>query len=246
MRRAGTLLTLAATLAACAGVASSPSAEPIASAAASTTPSAAEATSSVVATDVAEATHEPAEEIDAVLRDELLAMMAEDQAVRTGIAPAGDDRTPDELFAAMADTDARHRLRMEEILDEHGWPGWSLVGEEAATAAWVLIQHADVDLDLQRRGLGMLAAAVEANDASAGDLAYLTDRVRVAEGLPQVYGTQLQVNAEGEIEPRTPIADPATLDDRRQDAGLATWDEYVEEFRRSLEEWAEPSQSPGA
>jgi hypothetical protein len=134
---------------------------------------------------------------------------------------------------------------MEEILDEHGWPGWSLVGEEAATAAWVLIQHADVDLDLQRRGLAMLEAAVEADDASAGDLAYLIDRVRVAEGLPQLYGTQLQVDAEGEIEPRTPIEDPATLDERRVAAGLATWDEYVEEFRRSLEEWAEPSPSDG-
>jgi hypothetical protein len=246
MRYTGTLVTLAATLAACAGIASGPSAEPMASAPASTTPSAAGATASAAATDVAEATHEPAGEIDPVLRDELLAMMVEDQAVRTGIAPPGDDRTPDELFAAMADTDARHRLRMEEILDEHGWPGWSLVGEEAATAAWVLIQHADVDLDLQRRGLAMLAAAVAADDASAGDLAYLTDRVRVAEGLPQVYGTQLQVNAEGEIEPRTPIENPSTLDDRRLDAGLATWDEYVEEFRRSLEAWAEPSQSPGA
>src|SRR3546814_2793073 len=58
--------------------------------------------------------------------------------------------------------------------DEHGWPGWSLVGEDGSTAAWAIVQHADLDLDFQRRGLAMLEAAVDAGDASPGDLAYLT------------------------------------------------------------------------
>ena len=56
---------------------------------------------------------------------------------------------------------------MEEILDEYGWPGWSLVGEDGALAAWVLIQHADLRLPLQKRGLALLTAAVAANDAAA-------------------------------------------------------------------------------
>ncbi len=57
------------------------------------------------------------------LRDELLAMMTEDQAVRTGVAPPGDDRTADELFAAWNTVDAANAERMREILDEFGWPG---------------------------------------------------------------------------------------------------------------------------
>lgn len=174
------------------------------------------------------------------LRDELLAMMAEDQAVRTGVPPPGDDRTPEELSAAWADVDASNALRMREILDEHGWPGWSLVGEDGALAAWVLIQHADFNLDLQRRGLEMLTAAVEAGDASPGDLAYLVDRVRVAEGRPQVYGTQVQMGPDGEPMPRTPIEDPENVDARRAEAGLPTLAEYYAEMRAIMEAEATP------
>lgn len=169
------------------------------------------------------------------LRAELLAMMAEDQAVRTGIAPPGDDRTADELFAAWGSVDRKNSVRMAEILDEFGWPGWSLVGEDGALAAWVLIQHADMQLDLQKRGLALLEAAVAADDASAGDLAYLIDRVRVAEGRPQVYGTQLGVGPDGELVPRTPIEDESEVDARRAAVGLGTLADYFEEFRASVE-----------
>ena len=169
------------------------------------------------------------------LREELLAMMAEDQAVRSGIAPPGDDRTPEELFAAWDRVDAEHAARMTEILDAHGWPGWSLVGEDGSTAAWVLVQHADLRPELQRRGLELLRQAVEAGDASAGDLAYLTDRVRVADGQPQVYGTQWQTDASGSLVPRTPIEDPASVDERRTAAGLDPLDAYLDELRTAFE-----------
>ena len=189
------------------------------------------------------ATHVPATAIIEELRAELLAMMAEDQAVRTGVAPPGDDRTADELFAAWDAVDAANAQRMEEILDEYGWPGWSLVGEDGATAAWVLIQHADLRLPLQKRGLALLTAAVAANDASPGDLAYLVDRVRVAEGKPQVYGTQVEGDENGNPVPRTPIEDPEHVDERRAAVGLGTLEEYYEEMRRMMEEEL-PTESP--
>ena len=164
-------------------------------------------------------------------------MMAEDQAVRTGVAPPGDDRTPEELAAAWDSVDAANARRMAEVLDEFGWPGWSLVGEDGALAAWVLIQHADLHLELQKRGLALLEAAVAADDASPGDLAYLVDRVRVAEGRPQVYGTQIgAADEDGNPTPRTPIEDAENVDARRAAAGLGTLEEYYDEMRRMLEE----------
>jgi len=64
------------------------------------------------------------------LRAELIEMAAMDQAVRTGIAPLGDDRTADELFALWDQVDAANSSRMEEVLDEYGWPGFRLVGRD--------------------------------------------------------------------------------------------------------------------
>jgi hypothetical protein len=226
-------LACALTLTACAGT-SSPTTP-----AATSDASAAEAASpDPTATASASVDHEIASSSNPVLRDELLAMMAEDQAVRTGVAPPGDDRTADELFAVWPQVDADNALRMAEILDEFGWPGWSLVGEDGALAAWVLIQHADLNLDLQKRGLALMRAAVAADDADPSDLAYLIDRVLVAEGKPQIYGTQLSINEDGEVAPRTPIEDEANVDARRAEMGLGTLEAYYEEFREAVE--AEP------
>jgi hypothetical protein len=144
------------------------------------------------------------------LRAELLAMMDEDQA-------------------GTGDFNAR-QARLAEIFDEHGWPGWRLVGEDGSTAAWVIVQHADLDVEFQRRGLALLEDAVAAGDASPGDLAYLVDRVRVADGLPQVYGTQWTPDDDGVWQPRTPIEDEANVDARRAEAGLGTLAEYLEEL----------------
>ena len=147
---------------------------------------------------------------DAALRAELLAMMDEDQA-------------------GTGDFNAR-QTRLAEIFDEHGWPGWQLVGEDGSTAAWLIVQHADLDVEFQRRGLALLEEAVAAGDASPGDLAYLVDRVRVADGQPQVYGTQWTPDAAGEWQPRTPIEDEANVDARRAEAGLGTLAEYLDEL----------------
>jgi hypothetical protein len=159
---------------------------------------------------------------DPGLRRELLRMLATDQSLRGGEPVAGVD----------ADTiDADNQARLAEIFDEHGWPGWSLVGEDGSTAAWLIVQHADLDPAFQRRGLELLEAAVEAGDASPGDLAYLIDRVRVAEGEPQVYGTQWRIDETGGWTPATPIEDEATVDERRADVGLQPLDDYLEELQ---------------
>src|SRR6202008_822125 len=58
------------------------------------------------------------------LRDELLEMMDADQAERTGEVGANND--------------AERTARLGEIIDEHGWPTFELVGRDGATAAWVI------------------------------------------------------------------------------------------------------------
>jgi hypothetical protein len=164
------------------------------------------------------------------LRDELLQMLVLDQAVRTGTPPPGDTRSADELLAAMPATDRANQARVVEMLDTYGWPGWRLVGSDGAFAAWVIIQHADLDLALQKRGLELMGAAVDAGDADPSDYAYLIDRVRVAEGQPQVYGTQWGSDDAGNPKPRTPIEDPSHVDIRRATVGLGTIADYLEEL----------------
>ena len=84
------------------------------------------------------------------------------------------------------------------------------------------IQHAG------KRCLDLLAAAVEAGAAARRELAYITDRVLLAEGEPQEYGTQVTVR-DGQYEPRN-LRDPDTVDERRAAVGLEPLADYLGRF----------------
>ncbi|WP_163619554.1 DUF6624 domain-containing protein [Microbacterium sp. B35-30] len=205
--------TLAATgllLAGLALVACAPSAVPP-----GTTPS---GTATRAATDAADRAPSPTwtpSGFDAALSAELIEMLAQDQADR--LAGDGDG------------TDEERTERLREIIVAHGWPTYSLVGEEAEDAAWAIAQHSDHDPDFQREAREWLRIAVENDDASPGNLAYLTDRIAVGAGEPQTYGTQIGCGEDGPT-PSTPIADEAAVDERRAEAGLAPLADYYAEL----------------
>jgi len=164
------------------------------------------------------------------LRDELMRMMEEDQAARRAAGAAGfKDAAANERMKAI---DVKNTARMKEIIAQEGWPTKTLVGERASKAAWLLVQHADLDPAFQKQCLPLLEKTVAAGEGSAKDLAYLTDRVLVAEGKPQRYGTQFH-NVEGKLVPR-PIEDEANVDARRAAVGLGTMAEYTEQMQRMV------------
>ena len=155
------------------------------------------------------------------LRSELLEMGRVDQEVREGFSA---ERMQDTAFLRrMSSVDSAHTGRMRQILREHGWPGRTLVGAEAANAAFLLIQHT-ADNELQREGLRLMQAAAP-GEVRLPDVAYLTDRVRVRQGLTQLYGSQFSM-----VDGRwvaDPIEDPARLDERRAAMGLPPMADYV-------------------
>lgn len=153
----------------------------------------------------------PGDELSA----ELLAMLERDQAGRTG----GED----------LEGDPARTERLREIIDACGWPTTSLVGEEAEDAAWAIAQHSDHDVDFQRQALELLADAVAADDASPGNLAYLTDRVAVNSGERQTYATQIAC-VDGLPEVAGGLLDEAGVDARRAEVGLAPLADYLAEF----------------
>ncbi|WP_406177910.1 DUF6624 domain-containing protein [Streptomyces canus] len=127
--------------------------------------------------------------------------------------------------------DTDNTARLKRITAEHGWPGATLVGEEGAEAAWLLAQHADRDPEFQRRALELLMDAVDAGEAPARHMAYLTDRCRVAAGRPQVYGTQYDSDGFADNLRPYPIEDVEGLDARRAAVGLEPHAEYDRRMR---------------
>jgi hypothetical protein len=151
--------------------------------------------------------------VNEALRAELLEHARRDQAARESLLPGHDMRQWEQTVAPV---DRANTARLREIVAEHGWPGHHLVGEAAAHAAWLLAQHAPPDF--QEECLPLLEDAVARGDASARDLAYLTDRVLMHRGQPQVYGTQY-IDRDGVLTLWT-VREPADLGERRAALGL--------------------------
>lgn len=156
------------------------------------------------------------------LRTELLAMMAADQDARnTLIASNFKDEA---AKAEMREIDRRHTTRMRAIIAATGWPTRAQVGADGASAAWLLVQHADADPAFQSDCLALMQPLVDAGEVAAKDVAYLTDRVLVNTGRRQRYGTQME-KIDGRWEPK-PVEDPEHLDARRASVGLPSMDDY--------------------
>lgn len=128
----------------------------------------------------------------------------------------------------------KNNARMREIVERHGWPGRALVGEDGCEAAWLVVQHAVLEPDFQRRCLPLLERAVAEGDAPAWQLAYLTDRVLMFEGREQIYGTQY-LPTEGGKSVVYKLADPEGVDERRRAAGLCPLDENTKRIHREDE-----------
>lgn len=156
------------------------------------------------------------------LREELLEMMAADQLERTGEGlPPGTKLPPIR--------DHSRTVRLQEIIAEVGWPTFDLVGEDGATAAWLIAQHSDTDVEFQVTAVELLRAAVDDGQADATELAYLEDRVAVNRGQPQTYGTQIRCRG-GEPDPATPLADEVRVEELRASVGLGTLADYYDEL----------------
>jgi len=172
------------------------------------------------------------------LRDELLAMAEEDQRVRAELA--ADGSLFDGYHPRMRAVHDKHAARLAQIIEQFGWPGHSLVGEDGAHAAWLVLQHAIGRPDLLRRSLGLLREAVARGDVPGVEVAMLEDRIAFFEGRPQKYGTQFDWDEQGELVPWR-IADEAGVDERRREVGLPP---LAEQTRRTPEDAARGGERP--
>ena len=151
------------------------------------------------------------------LRRELVEMATLDLEVRENLIARGV--LNDGYHPEMEAVHVRNASRLKEILATHGWPSSSLVSDDGAESAWLIVQHAIGDPPFQRQCLKLLQDAAESGDVPLWQAAMLEDRIRKCEGKPQIYGTQLETDSNGAVRPYL-IEDPARVEERRRKVGL--------------------------
>ncbi len=150
------------------------------------------------------------------LQTRLLALRARDEEVRAELAADGS------LFAGYHPRmEAVHRANAQAlrvVIQEYGWPDEELAGPAGAEAAWLVAQHAIGEPSLMRHCRALLDQASAVGRVPRWQFAYLDDRIRVFEGKPQRFGTQIDLRPEGPAVHA--LEDASEVDARRQEVGL--------------------------
>jgi hypothetical protein len=156
--------------------------------------------------------------LNEALRDELLAMRAEDLRVRQELLASGE--LGGSYAPPMEAVHIRNAKRLSEIIEESGWPDEQTVGEDGTKAAWLIAQHAIGFPDFQRKCLQLLQRAADQGRVPRWQAAYLDDRIAMYEDRPQRYGTQwLDDPVDGRTRPWK-LAGPERVNELRAEVGL--------------------------
>lgn len=107
----------------------------------------------------------------------------------------------------------------KKILNEHGFPGYKMVGKESSGNYFLFVQHSGFGVAFQKQVLPLMKAEIDKNNASGATYAYLVDRINLNEGMEQVYGTQVIMGQSGTR--LKACMDTFNLDKRRLAVGLS-------------------------
>lgn len=170
---------------------------------------------------------------DHILLAELLRRKSLDQKFRSNMIKNAKEKVEEQ-----EKIDRDNTAWLDSVISTSGWPGFSRVGKDGDHAAWLILQHADFNVEIQKKHLKVLQIEAGKENTSSSNVAYLTDRVLVNTGKKQLYGTQFKIEKNKEnypinIEPKE-LAYPDYVNDYRKYMGMSTVEVYL---KNSLEHY---------
>ncbi|WP_157816019.1 DUF6624 domain-containing protein [Spirosoma pollinicola] len=170
--------------------------------------------------------------INPSLKSQLQAIYVTDQQPRSRVDSVmrvyGQNSTQwQHLWQGIHQVDSINLRKVEQLIQQYGYPGKSLVGAKLGNTAWLIIQHSPVAI--QEKYLPILQRAADQGEMQKTNMALLIDRIRVYKGQKQLYGTQVKMEANGQ-KAFDAIEDEKNVNKRRAEVGLGPLEEYAKQF----------------
>jgi hypothetical protein len=124
----------------------------------------------------------------------------------------------------------KHKNRIEELYNKHGYLGIKEIGKEGAFNFWLFVQHSDKYPEFQKRILKQMKKEVKKGNANANNYAYLVDRAKVNNGEKQMFGTQVDYRINGQAKPKNGLIDSLNIDKIRTEYKLSKLTEYLNQM----------------
>jgi hypothetical protein len=160
-------------------------------------------------------------------------IMALDQGIRKKFMEAmqAHEKIDPSLYGEMHRIDSSNQAWVIDKLQEYGWPEKNKVGDNAARAVFLVVQHAE--LPVIETYYPQLQALADRKEASAVHAAMMLDRMLMYQGKKQIYGTQ----ASGQLREDGswviwPVENPESINERRKAVGFT---DTVEETAASMD-----------
>jgi len=124
--------------------------------------------------------------------------------------------------------DSINLIKVNEIIEKHGWLGYKTIGRQENNAIFFVIQHADIAT--QERYLPLIREAVTAKNEYPHHLTMIEDRISLHKNKYQIYGTQILTTPNKNY--LFPLIDPENVIERRKAIGLdsASFQSYLNQF----------------
>lgn len=134
----------------------------------------------------------------------------------------------EELRLKVLALDSENTAFLKQLVANSGWPKLSTAGKEAATAAWLIVQHSP-DKVFRKHCLDLMQE--NPSEVEPQNLARTVDRVRIDEGKQQYFGTHFMKGQDGSWEPM-PIEDEKNVEARRAEYNLPTLEAKIKEYNK--------------
>lgn len=168
------------------------------------------------------------------LRDTLLALQQRDLVVRAELE--ADGTLYDGYHPRMEAVHLDNATQLRNLIAVFGWPNEQLAGPDGAEAAWLIAQHSIAEPDFMRTCRELIREDVADGKVPLWQYAYIDDRIRVSEGKPQRFGTQIELTPDGPV--LCEVEDSQALESLRIEAGFPPIGERLQSMA------AEPRPTP--
>lgn len=136
-----------------------------------------------------------------------------------GVLPKGERQAANRaMWEPLGAMDERLLKELLTMVPAEGWFRKSVYGERAAGAAFLIIQHSD--LEQWRRFVPILEPLVAEGEVDGEAYGLMYDRLAINEGRPQRYGTQMTCKAGKFVIDWDNLEDPANAEERRRAMGF--------------------------
>ena len=123
-----------------------------------------------------------------------------------------------------------NQRRIKTLYSKYGYLGFKEVGKENSVKFWLPIQHADNNVEFQKKMLKAMKKQVKINNIHKRNYAMLEDRIAINTNQKQRFGSQVTYNDLGQAIPKNGLIDSLNIDRLRSEYELPSFKKYYNEM----------------